>query len=458
MPKRARIVDPQATPTLELVAELDRLRNERDQLRSMLELRNAALDAAASHFMITDATCRPTSIVYVNRALARDHGYEPAELIGANPDVLVAQDLNPAQQREIAAATRAGESLRVEIRCRRKDGSVFWAGVFLGPVRDGAGKVTHYISIAADITARLAEEQNRRALQEQLVGEMQERERMAIKLRLAQKLEAVGQLAAGIAHEINTPIQYVGDSISFLQQAATDYGALLEAYQAALQRLTHGASVAAELDVLKDVEARLDLPFLRQEVPKAFDRTLAGIDRVAAIVRAMKEFAHRDEVEQSASDINHAIETTLTVSRNEYKYVAVVETSLGTLPEVMCNIGELNQVFLNFIVNAAHAIADTGKDAGSGRIRISTEVADSSVVITVADNGCGIPTDNLERIFDPFFTTKEVGKGTGQGLAIARSIVVEKHGGSLDVHSSVGVGTTFIVKLPIAGRAGDTHP
>jgi signal transduction histidine kinase len=168
----------------------------------------------------------------------------------------------------------------------------------------------------------------------------------------------------------------------------------------------------------------------------------------------MKEFAHHDEVEQNPADINHAIETTLTVARNEYKYVAVIERQLGELPEVLCNIGELNQVFLNLIVNAAHAIAAADKDASAGRIAISTAVSGPAVVITLEDNGCGIPEQNLERIFDPFFTTKEVGRGTGQGLAIARSIIVEKHAGSIDVQSTVGIGTRFTVTLPVAGRAG----
>jgi two-component system NtrC family sensor kinase len=436
-----------------LVDTIARLTRERDQLRSELDLRSCALDSAPSHFMITDATQRHTPIVYVNETLARAHGYAPEELIGASPEILVPRDLNSSQQQQIAAATRAGEALRVELRCRRRDGSVFWAGVFLGPVRDSAGRVTHYVSIAADITARLDEEETKRRLQQQLVDEMQQRERMGMKLRLAQKLEAVGQLAAGIAHEINTPIQYIGDSITFLQQAVADCRSLLESYQEALRRVASGAAAGPELEQLTQTEAALDLPFLRQEVPKAFDRTLEGVSRVARIVRAMKEFAHHDEVEQNPADINHAIETTLTVARNEYKYVAAVDPKLGELPEVLCNVGELNQVFLNLIVNAAHAIAAAGKDPSTGRISISTVVAPPSVVITVEDNGCGIPQQNMERIFDPFFTTKEVGRGTGQGLAIARSIVVEKHAGTIDVQSKVGAGTRFTITLPIAGRA-----
>jgi signal transduction histidine kinase len=177
------------------------------------------------------------------------------------------------------------------------------------------------------------------------------------------------------------------------------------------------------------------------------------VARVTNLVRAMKEFAYPDAPEHVPADLNRAIETTIAVARNEYKYAAALTTHLGELPSVLCNVGELNQVFLNLIVNAAHAVQDAGKDAMSGRIDIETRANGEMAEISVADNGCGIPAANLAKIFDPFYTTKEVGRGTGQGLAIARSIVVDRHGGELDVQSSPGVGTTFIVRLPVRGSA-----
>jgi signal transduction histidine kinase len=283
---------------------------------------------------------------------------------------------------------------------------------------------------------------------------MQERERMGAELRLAQKLESVGRLAAGIAHEINTPIQYIGDSVSFLQTAQIDLDRLLTQYRMAFQQLALNDSPQAVLALagLERAEQRLDLAFLRKEIPRAFQRTLEGVERVAAIVRAMKEFAHPDSVEQNPADLNHAIETTLLVAHNEYKYNARIETRFGQLPQVICNVGELNQVVLNLIVNAAHAISESGKDVETGRITITTQASEDSVVICVEDNGCGIPEENLEKIFDPFFTTKPVGCGTGQGLAITRAIITEKHGGTVAVRSAVGSGTRFVLRLPIAGR------
>jgi signal transduction histidine kinase len=284
---------------------------------------------------------------------------------------------------------------------------------------------------------------------------------MALELRIAHKLEAVGQLAAGIAHEINTPVQYIGDSVYFLQEAVGSLNDILCAYRSEVETWSRAQDVANPGDEslrmarerLDEAENRADLALLTTQVPKAFERALDGIERVATIVRAMKEFAHPDSPEQRAADINHAIEMTLIVAQNEYKYVARINTQLATIPEVTCNIGELNQVFLNLIVNASHAIQESGQDAATGRITISTALQGDCVLVTVADNGCGIPQKNIEKIFDPFFTTKEVGKGTGQGLSITRSIVCERHGGRIDVQSEAAGGTQFTISLPIEGRA-----
>lgn len=434
----------------ELQGQLVAERAERERLQSELDLRSSALDSAKSHMMVVDVCRERWVIVYANRAIAVDHGYEPAELIGRSPAMLVPPQDNAEAFERIAAAVRDGAATgNLELLARRRDGSRFWAGMVLAPVRSEAGHIFYYVGVGADITAKLAQQREQRELQEKLYEEMRERERMAIELRLAQKLESVGRLAAGIAHEINTPIQYIGDSVSFLQAAQLDLDRLLQAY-----RDVAGSSNEAASRIAKEI----DLEFLSREMPKAFERTLEGVERVAAIVRAMKEFAHPDALEHSSADLNHALETTLTVAHNEYKYSAQIETRLGELPLVPCNVGELNQVFLNLIVNAAHAIAESGKSADTGRITIATATAAGHVEISIADNGCGIPPEHLDKIFDPFFTTKPVGKGTGQGLAIARSIIAEKHGGHIDVHSVVGEGTRFLLRLPIAGRQATKAP
>ena len=289
--------------------------------------------------------------------------------------------------------------------------------------------------------------------------EISQREKMELELRLAQKLEAVGQLAAGIAHEINTPIQYVGDSVHFLKSAFDDLNVLLELYQEVWREFSQTPEGAVWQTRMRDAEDAADLEYVRIQAPQAFDRTQEGVERVAGIVRAMKEFAHPDQREQSSADLNKALLNTCTVARNEYKYVADLETALGELPLVLCYLSDLNQVFLNLVVNAAHAIGDVvGDGGGKGLITIRSRDLDDMIEITITDTGSGVPESIRDRIFDPFFTTKPVGKGTGQGLAIARSIVVDKHRGTLTFDSVTGQGTTFYIRLPVGGRIGDGAP
>jgi two-component system, NtrC family, sensor kinase len=282
------------------------------------------------------------------------------------------------------------------------------------------------------------------------ITERKHREQMEIELRQAQKLQAVGQLAAGIAHELNTPIQFVGDSLKFLSDAFEEMQGCLDAFRLAVEARAAAPEHAALLQEFRQVEEAADLDYIRQNAPAAFGRVIEGVARISAIVGAMKEFAHPDRREKASADLNRALRATLTIARNEYKHLAEVETDFGRIPEVMCHVGDLNQVFLNLIVNAAHAIADVVGTSGSkGRIRVRTTCAEGMVQIEIADTGSGIAPEIRDRVFDPFFTTKPVGKGSGQGLAIARSIVVDKHRGSLTFESEVGRGTTFTIRLPV---------
>lgn len=437
-----------------LHATLQEVLAENRRLHDELTLRDRALDAVPSHFVISKhIDAHETIIIYANRAIAQSHGYTREELLGRNVSIIAPADWSIERHKQIRAQLEQGKEVRAEGEVLRRDGTAFWIGITIVPIMDSEGRLTHSMGMASDITVRLEEERKKRELQDRLYKEMQERERMLIELRLAQKLEAVGRLAAGMAHEINTPIQYVGDSLHFLRSACGDVSKLSAAYHEALKALRALDPEHSVLDEIKRLEAAVDLEFLEAEMPKAFARTFEGVDRVTHIVRAMKEFSHPDAAEFSAADINHALQTTLTVATNEYKYCAAVRTRFDELPPVLCNIGELNQVFLNLIVNAAHAIQDAGKDAATGEITVSTALKSNAVEITIADNGCGIPQDNLEKIYDPFFTTKEVGRGTGQGLAIARSIVIDKHGGNIRVQTAPGAGTQFILTLPVEGHS-----
>jgi PAS domain S-box-containing protein len=440
-----------------LEAEAAALRADNAALREQLALRDHALDATSTLFVITEYTVPEPLIVYCNKAVADQHGFSREELLG-RPIGILRQWAggNSSYVSDVAAAMRARRTFHYEDEVTRRDGSTFWLGVAVRPIFDSTSRLTHTVAVGADITAKRFEAHKKEELQRKLLEEMKERERMVIELQLAQKLESVGRLAAGIAHEINTPIQYVGDSVHFLRSAYDDFNQLIDSWREAIDRLPDSPVLdALRLEVAESTK-QFDMDFLRAEMPKAFERTFDGVERVTNIVKAMKEFAHPDATEQSPADINHALQTTLLVASNEYKYLAKIHTDLAELPQIVCNVGELNQVFLNLIVNAAHAIQDAGKDVNSGEISISTAFLGDSAVIRIRDNGCGVPADNLSKLFDPFFTTKKVGRGTGQGLAITHSILVDKHGGDISVQSSVGVGTEFTLRLPLDGRATRT--
>ncbi len=282
-----------------------------------------------------------------------------------------------------------------------------------------------------------------------------ERDAVEVQLRQAQKLEAVGQLAAGIAHEINTPTQYLADSVTFLSESFHELKPLFDKYRqvaAALGAMPGQGRLGSEIS---EAEEAAELAYIEENVPGAFARARDGISRIASIVSAMKDFAHPDSQMKSLADINQSLRTALTIARNEYKYVADVETELGDVPLVMCHPGAINQVFLNLLVNAARAIQEVAAPSASrGRIAVRTALDGPCVRIDIEDTGCGIRPEIRDRVFNPFFTTKTVGQGTGQGLAIARSIVVDKHCGSITFESAVGKGTTFTVRLPVREPEG----
>lgn len=268
--------------------------------------------------------------------------------------------------------------------------------------------------------------------------DISERQRLELELRHAQKLESVGRLAAGIAHEINTPMQFIGDNVRFLEESFTDLMSLVTDIR---ERL-----VSADADLATRM-VDIDVDFLLEEAPTAIRQTLEGIDRVATIVRAMKAFGHPGTDTKSPADLNEAIRNALIVAANEIRLVAEVKTDLAELPLVLCHVGDINQTVLNLLVNAAHAIDAAGR--GRGEIRVSTRLDGDEVVIEVADTGTGVPPEIADKLFDPFFTSKQVGQGTGQGLPLIRSLIVDRHQGSINFTSDFGAGTVFTVRLPV---------
>jgi PAS domain S-box-containing protein len=375
-------------------------------------------------------------ISFWNRSAERVFGWAATEAMGRNlHDLLAPERFRPSHHQAYptfqAIGTGAAVGRTIELFGQRKDGTEVPVELSLSSVQlDGAW---HAIGILRDVTQRRQTESQ---------------------LAQAQKMESIGQLAAGIAHEINTPTQYIGDNTRFLLDAFTSLGGLLERYRGIIPVLGEfRPDLQQEIAV---AENAADLAYLLEEVPRAIAQSQDGVQRVTQIVRAMREFSHPGSQEKKLVDLNHAIETTRLVARNEWKYTAEFEVDLDPgLPPAWCHAGEINQVLLNLVINAAQAISACGDrpDGSRGRIRVTTRHAGEWAEIRVSDTGCGVPEAVRDRIFDPFFTTKEPGKGTGQGLALAYQAVVKRHGGSITFESEVGRGTTFIVRLPLEKAA-----
>lgn len=340
-------------------------------------------------------------------------------------------------QKRVSEALESAEPLRIDnVHYTNRVGQDGLLGITIVPVEDPdrTGDIA-YLLLGADIT---------------------ERKGLETQLAHAQRMESIGNLAAGIAHEINTPVQYVGDNVRFLKDAVSDLEGIFDLLLGPVADRPEGETPESVLKQLADTATEVDIEYLREEIPAALEQSLEGLNRVANIVGAMKHFAHPGALEKAPVDLKKAISDTLTVTRNEWKYVATVETKLDDeLPLVPCLAGELNQVLLNLLVNASHAIGDV-KAVNSdhvGKIAVTTKRSGDWAEISIGDNGGGIPEQHRSKIFDPFFTTKDIGKGTGQGLAIAYSVVKEKHGGEIVFETQEGSGTTFTIRLPIQGCA-----
>ncbi len=367
-------------------------------------------------------------------------GYETEQLLAGEPawlDIVHADD----RERYVDAFDRCqhqGQPVQLSYRIVTKDGDTRQVLDTAEPVIDDEGNATAIVGAVADVTDRS--------------NTMRELER-------SQLLQNLGKLVAGIAHEINTPIQFIGDNMTFLSDSFQEALGLLELY-----RQLADALVKVDLDnkpwreqteKVLAAQAATDLEFITAEIPLAVEQNLEGIKRVATIITAMRDFSHIDERRMASADLNKAMQSTLIILRNEIKYVADVRTDLDcSLPMVVCCVDDINQVFLNLLINAAHSIADVAgePDGKRGVITVTTATEGDNVIISISDTGTGISPEVQARMFEPFFTTKsDDKKGTGQGLSTAKRLVEDKHKGSLDYETKPGCGTTFTVRLAIDG-------
>lgn len=401
-----------------------------------VDMLRGVVDSAVDGIMMTDAS---GTVRYANASAAALFGYDTTDIVGRELHELIPDDLglDPGECGLDLAKNfvLAFTGVTLEVKAKKRTGEPFPVEL---TVSRGAEHLT-YAVIARDISARQAAEQAAHELQSELAR--------------AYKLESVGRLSAGIAHEINTPMQYVGDNLAFLGDAFDDLRRVTE-HLAARQEdgeTAAGDPGAVVLDEARRTMQEVDYEYLSEEIPSALAQAREGVDRITKIVSAMKAFCHPGSEQMAPVDLNKSIQNTVEVSRSEWKHAAVVDLELDeTLPTVVCNDNEIKQVFLNITVNAAHALAASAddRDGAPGHIGIATTADAEWIQVVIRDDGPGIPDDVLPNIFDPFFTTKELGKGSGQGLAIAHGIVVDNHLGEITVHSAPGEGTSFVVRLP----------
>ena len=390
------------------------------------ELRNlsAVVEYTAESIAVLNADGR---IQYVNPAYERKRGLSSSDLVGQVPGGAIRGRDDPALYKSMRHTAASGRTWTGRITSEAADGSLLTEDAVVSPVFTEGQAPSSYVIILHDVSRRI---------------------HLEAQLAQAQKLEAVGQLAAGVAHEINTPTQYVGGNIRFLRDAFTSVTVLLGEL-AELTRTADAGTVSAA--ALARALTAADVDYLRAEVPVAIRQSLEGVERVGEIVKSMRELAHPAR-DFALTDLNRVVESAVRVAGNEWHGIAELSTELDpALPPVPCLAGAMNQVIVNLLVNAAHAIegGSRSRDSRQGRITVVTRQAGEYVEIRITDNGVGMSDEVRKRIFDPFFTTKHVGQGTGQGLAIAHS-VVKKHNGSISVESEPGCGTCFTIRLPRA--------
>jgi PAS domain S-box-containing protein len=377
---------------------------------------------------------RQHRIQFINRVMPH---HRRDEIIGADCRNFWPEADYPAMSAKVQAVFDTGSPQRHELSMPGPDGREIWLSIQMGPMRE-RDEVIGVVITSLDST---------------------ELKRTQMEFAAAQRWVSVGTLAAGIAHEINTPIQFVSDNLHFISNATRRLLSLAQKLAPLTQHISDAAPAAALDAGLREAAASAAqairaarLGFLEAEVPKAIEACIEGVGRVATIVQSLKEFAHPPSEHMEPADLNHVVERSLAIAINEYRYVAELETHFGELPPVRCHASEIGQVVLNLVVNAAHAIGDVVRGTErKGKLEVSTWHEDGQAIVSIRDSGTGIPEAIRPRIFDPFFTTKPVGKGTGQGLALAWAVIKQKHGGILSFESTVGEGTTFYIRLPIAG-------
>lgn len=443
-----------AVETLQDVSQRRRAEQEltqhRNQLEQLVEARSVEL-AASVRELKTFIDNAPIGVAYTvqgrvlrcNQALSKIFGLEPEAVTGmATRDLFLSPGDHEALSHVAAPLLSRGMPLHHEMWMKHSSGRPIWI--------QQSAYVSDHQNTAAGTWWMLQDRTEMRSAQEELRTRFSQLQDINRQLEEAQnqllqsdKMASIGQLAAGIAHEINNPVGFVTSNLHTLRGYVTELFGLVEAHERATQAPQDESARAA----LSEMRATVELAYLREDLPQLLDECADGLGRVRKIVQDLKDFSRVDQADWQEADLNAGLQSTLNVVRHEVKYKAEVLLEMQPLPPVLCLAAQLNQVFLNLIVNASQAIRERGT------LRIATGVAGHCsewAWVEISDDGCGMTEDVMRRIFEPFFTTKEVGKGTGLGLSLSFSIV-QKHGGTIQVKSTVGVGSTFRVWVPVGG-------
>ncbi|WP_210396516.1 ATP-binding protein [Motiliproteus sediminis] len=441
------VVDPDADEIRQLDMALDgmgkklhqtlgELQQANDQLQQSNWQLQRAIDQSPASVTIFSVDGR---VEYTNPAFTQITGFSAAEAQEAFDCHLHQQQPLSEIMRGYVDGRTTEDRVYVEVENRRKDGRTYWLGVILSPVRNSDGEITHFLSSGTDISARKQAQaalQRKTIEQQETIAKLEEAHNQLLQ---SEKMASIGQLAAGVAHEINNPIGYVNSNLGSLRHYISDLYQLIEGYR--------GVLTDSQREALAELERKIDFDFVRDDLASLIAENEQGLERVKQIIKDLKDFSHVDRAEWVRGDLLKGLDSTLNVVWNELKYKAEVVKEYTRLPQIECMPSQLNQVFMNLLVNAAHAIE------GQGVITIRTGIDGERVWVEVADTGKGIPAEYLPRLFEPFFTTKPVGKGTGLGLSVSYGIVA-KHHGEITVDSVVGEGTRFRVWLPIRQPEG----
>ena len=406
------------------------------RIQEELRLHDRAMASSSCGITIADASDPELPLIYINEAFEKITGYPEREVIGRNCRFLQRDDRDQPALLDLRRALKENRDCTIVLRNYRRDGSMFWNELFTSPIFDKDGRLTHFVGIQTNVTARVVAEDGLRRERAELARALAELRQTQAMLIHSEKMNALGQMVAGVAHEINNPVAFVNSNLHSLSRTVEDvFGAYDQLETLALGGVIDAGAVQA-------VRSAADIDYLRDDTSDLIRSSLEGLRRVRAIVDGLRTFSRLDEAELKITNLRENLESTLLIARAELQDRVEVALDLDDLPEVRLYPSELNQVFLNIIMNAAQAID------GRGRLTISGREEGDKIVLRFTDTGRGMQPDVLRHIFEPFFTTKPVGSGTGLGLAIAYRIITDRHKGTIQVESTPGSGSTFTIMLP----------